>query len=93
MAGEPSSSVRNLWLRYADIERLFPEDLRDEELPYFIYWLLDRVTIVEISTRDGGLALEIFETMNDRGLRLTSLDMLKSFILAQVGADDREQVN
>jgi hypothetical protein len=93
IAKKTSTSVRNLWRRFLDIDKLFPEDLRDEELPYFIYWLLDRVMIVEISTGDGGLALEIFESMNDRGLRLTSLDMLKSFLLTQMDADDREQVN
>jgi hypothetical protein len=87
------TSVRNLWRAFGDIDRLFPEDLRDEELPYFIYWLLDRVTLVEISTSDASLALEIFETMNDRGLRLTSLDMLKSFLLSQVSDDDRGHVN
>ena len=86
-------SVRNLWRAFGAIDRLFPEDLRDEELPYFIYWLLDRVTLVEISTGDASLALEIFETMNDRGLRLTSLDMLKSFLLSQVSDDDRDRVN
>jgi uncharacterized protein with ParB-like and HNH nuclease domain len=90
---EPSASVRNLWDRFGDIERLFPEDLRDEELPFFIYWLLDRVTLVEISTGDSGLALEIFETMNDRGLRLTSLDLLKSFVLTQLDTEDRRSVN
>jgi Protein of unknown function DUF262/Restriction Enzyme Adenine Methylase Associated len=93
VASEQSASVRNIWERFADIERLFPEDLRDEELPFFIYWLLDRVTLVEISTGDSGLALEIFETMNDRGLRLTSLDLLKSFILTQLDTDDRRSVN
>ncbi len=92
-AAAQSTSVRNLWDRYADIERLFPEDLRDEELPFFIYWLLYRVFLVEVSTSNDALALEIFETMNDRGLRLTGLDMLKSFVLAQVNADDRERVN
>ena len=30
------------------------------------------------------MALEIFETMNDRGLRLSNTDMLKSFLLPQV---------
>ncbi|WP_166385188.1 GmrSD restriction endonuclease domain-containing protein [Catellatospora methionotrophica] len=92
-ASEQSSSVRNLWNRFADIERLFPEDLRDEELPFFIYWLLDRVAIVDISAKDSSLALEIFETMNDRGLRLTSLDMLKSFLLGKVAVADRDDVN
>ncbi|OLB77288.1 MAG: hypothetical protein AUI14_16565 [Actinobacteria bacterium 13_2_20CM_2_71_6] len=90
---ESSASVRNMWQRFMDVDRLFPEDLRDEELPFFIYWLLDRVMLVEISTGDGRIALEIFETMNDRGLRLTSLDMLKSFLLGQVDEDDRDRMN
>jgi hypothetical protein len=47
-ASEPSASVRNLWYRFADIDRLFPEELRDEELPFFICWLLERV---QLSTR------------------------------------------
>ena len=34
------------------------------------------------------MALEIFETMNDRGLRLSNTDMLKSYLLARVGEED-----
>jgi hypothetical protein len=30
------------------------------------------------------MALEIFESMNDRGLRLSSMDMLKSYILSRI---------
>ncbi|WP_433214430.1 hypothetical protein ACQP00_03945 [Dactylosporangium sp. CS-047395] len=58
VASESSATVRNLWNRFADIELLYPEDLRDEELPFFICWLLERVMLVDISTSDGGLALE-----------------------------------
>jgi hypothetical protein len=93
-ASKASPSVRNLWHGYGAIEQLFPEDLRDEKLPFFIYWLLDRVTIVEISTGgDSQQALKIFETMNDRGLRLTNMDMLKSFILGHVDRDQLASVS
>ena len=40
--------------------------------------------LVEIVASDQGMALEIFETMNDRGLRLSNTDMLKSFLALRV---------
>ncbi len=100
MAGEEvdssqltSRSNRTLVRRYNDFEDLFPEALRGDALPAFIYWLLDRVYLVEISTGSGPLALETFETMNDRGLRLNSLDLLKSFVLSKIGVADQPGVN
>ncbi len=87
-------SVRNLADRFADIDRLFPDELSGKALPYFIDWLLERVAVVEISTSDPEMALEIFETMNDRGLRLTTTDMLKSYLLAKmVDRDKIEHAN
>jgi len=81
---EGDESVANLWARYQDIEQLFPQELKDRKLPYFVDWLLERVAVVEIATSDQEMALEIFETMNDRGLRLTTTDMLKSYLLAMM---------
>ncbi len=40
---------------------------------------------MEISTSDQEMAIEIFESMNDRRLRLATTDMLKSYLLANVG--------
>ena len=84
---EPES-VRNLWSRYQTIVEQFPNDLQDETLPYFADWLQHRVILVDIGTPDQDMALEIFETMNDRGLRLSNTDMLKSFLLARVGDEE-----
>lgn len=82
---EPQS-VRNLWDRYETIKDRFPSDLQEKDrLPYFSDWLQHRVILVEISALDQDMALEIFETMNDRGLRLNNIDMLKSFLLSKVG--------
>jgi hypothetical protein len=78
-----SPSERTLVARYRDIEDTFPEALRGEALPFFIDWLLGRVVVVEVITSDAAAGQAIFETMNDRGQRLTSLDMLKSHLVAQ----------
>ena len=80
-----SESVRNLWEQYNTIEDRFPHDSIDSNhLVYFVYWLLERAILVDIGTPDQTMALEIFETMNDRGLRLSMTDMLKGFLLARV---------
>ena len=76
-------SVRNLWDRYGDLEDQFPPELRGEALPYFHDWLLHRVCLVGIEAHDQGHGWEIFETMNDRGLQLSPVDLLKSFLLAK----------
>ena len=80
-----TDSIRNLWDRYETINEYFPSDLEGDVLPFFADWLQRRVILVEIGAPDQDMALEIFETMNDRGLRLSNTDMLKSFLLARVG--------
>lgn len=84
-----NGSVETLWARYQDIMQLFPQELKGKALPYFIDWLRERVAVVEISTTDQEVALEIFETMNDRGLRLTTTDMLKSYLLSAIRTPER----
>lgn len=83
-----SESVRNIWEQYKNIEEIFPSDLQGQALPYFIDWLLGRVFLVEIGTTDQNMALEIFETMNDRGLRLSNTDMLKGLLLSNIEDDE-----
>jgi hypothetical protein len=82
-----NASVANIWARYQDIVELFPDDIKSDNqaLLCFTDWLLERVVLVEIGTTDQDMALEIFETMNDRGLRLSNTDMLKGFLLARMG--------
>jgi uncharacterized protein with ParB-like and HNH nuclease domain len=87
-------SSKVLWERYQDVAEIFPNELSEASLPYFVDWLIDKVVLVEIGTTDKNMALEIFESMNDRGLRLSSMDMLKSFILSKIGNEsDVEKAN
>lgn len=88
-----NESNRNLLERYADIEDLFPDELKGAALPYFIYWLKSKVLLLEIDTPSEDEAHTIFLTMNDRGLSLNSAEMLKAFIIQQVNEEDRDAVN
>ena len=84
-------SVRNIWRQVGTIRECFPScfpsDLQGDVLPYFSDWLLHRVVLMHVEAPDQHMALEIFETMNDRGLRLNNIDMLKSHLLAGVKDD------
>lgn len=84
-----SDSVRNLLERYEDIGELLPQDLQSDALPYFIDWLQHRVKIIQITAYSDDDAYTIFETMNDRGLQLRPVDMLKGYLLAGIDEDIR----
>ena len=89
---DQSSEV--IWERFNDIRNIFPEELTGEILPFFVDWLLYRVVLVDIGTTDKDMALEIFESMNDRGLQLSNMDMLKSYLLSRISyPDEIERAN
>ena len=82
-------SVANILRRFRDVTELFPAELVDSALPYFADWLIENVYLVEITARSDEDAYTIFETMNDRGLSLTPTDMLKGYLLANIGDPER----
>ena len=91
---DDDESTVNMVERYADIEEAFPEEIKSPVFPYFVDWLKYNVILVEITAYSDDNAYTIFESMNDRGLNLTSTEMLKGFILSRFGdAKDREKAN
>ena len=88
-----NESAQNMLDRYSDIEECFPDELKNEVLPFFIYWLIERVLLLEIDTPSEDEAHTIFLTMNDRGLSLNSAEMMKAYIIQQVAEIDRVEVN
>ncbi|MFG3257711.1 DUF262 domain-containing protein [Streptomyces sp. NPDC048172] len=83
-----SLSRRNLWARSEQIESLLTEELDSEIVHKFVDWLLDRVVLVGIRAVNQDHGYRMFETMNDRGARLTPVDLLKSYLLSNVGSDE-----
>jgi uncharacterized protein with ParB-like and HNH nuclease domain len=87
-------SIQTMYLRYQDIERQGLADELGDSMPHFIYWLMNKVGLIEISTDNDNYAYSIFETMNDRGKPLSPVDMLKAYLLAPIGdADKRKSAN
>jgi len=83
-ADDDDESVNNLVSRYADIVELFPAELKDEALLFFISWLKEKIVFVKIVSYSEENAYTIFETMNDRGMNLSPSDMLKGFLLSKI---------
>ena len=90
-----NESVRNMVARYKDIKENFPSDvIKDNILTSFVYWVKGKLVLARIQAPTEEIAYTIFETMNDRGLSLTSSDMLRGFILSKFSNDDkRNKVN
>ena len=68
---DDEESVINMTSRYADINEAFPDEMSEEELILFVYWLQEKVILVKITATSDKNAYMIFETMNDRGLSLS----------------------
>ena len=91
---DDDESTVNMTKRYADIREAFPEEIKGNAFPYFLDWLKYNVILVEITAYSDDNAYTIFESMNDRGLNLTSTEMLKGYILSRFKeAKDREKAN
>ena len=93
-AKEASESVRNLYGRYQEIQDIFPETIEDDMLLHFCDWIAEKVFFIEIVASTEQDAHKVFVTMNDRGLSLTSTEMLKGYVLSEIKSDsEREKMN
>lgn len=90
--GEPPS-VSNLVNRYNDFEECWNEEITEENAVHFAYWLMKKVVFSKVWTNSDDFAYVIFETMNDRGLSLTQIEMLRSFLLANIDDDNTKDEN
>lgn len=85
-------SVKNLYGRYTDIVESFPvNDITDDMLLHFCDWLAEKVFFIEIVATTEQDAHKVFVTMNDRGLSLTSTEMLKGYLLSEIKDDNKRQ--
>jgi len=61
-------------------------------IEYFIDYMMERVLLIDISVDTEAEAHRVFVTMNDRGLRLSPIDLLKGQILSRIrDADDTRE--
>ena len=88
-----SDSVSRMVKNYELIEEKLNEALDDSRpraddhpvsLESFIDWLIENVYFIEVTASSDADAYSIFETMNDRGLQLTPVELLKSYLLSRI---------
>ena len=58
----------------------------------FYGYLTNKVKLIRIQTEDVAKALKIFETINDRGVGLDSMDLLKNLLFMKASRDDFEKL-
>ena len=83
-------SVKNILDRYSDIADSWNEKINETNAVAFAYWIKEKVIFSKVWTNSDEFAYVIFETMNDRGLSLTQVEMLRSYLLANITAEARE---
>jgi uncharacterized protein with ParB-like and HNH nuclease domain len=64
----------------------------DGEVGAFLGYFLNNVKLVQIETPNVSDALKIFETINERGVGLNPMDLLKNLIFRQVKKEEFEKL-
>lgn len=85
------AAVRNIVDIYKSIDGLWNPQINDSNIIHFIYWLMDNIMFSRVWTNSDEFAYVIFETMNDRGLSLTQVEMLRSYLLANIDEPSRNK--
>jgi len=52
----------------------------------WISFLEDKATVILLKTKNGAQAFKMFETLNDRGLRTSQADLVKSYLFGKSGS-------
>lgn len=85
--GKFSDSSQRIIDAYGYVFDFLQKNYGKDDLKPFLGYFLNKVRLVQIETPQIGDALKIFETINDRGIGLNPMDLLKNLIFRQV---DRE---
>ena len=85
------ANIRNAYQVTLDfLRREFREDAG--AVRGFYGYLTNKVKLIRIRTKDVAKALKIFETINDRGVSLDSMDLLKNLLFMKASRDEFEEL-
>lgn len=89
-----TASGERLFDAYSTILTFLKEKFSDfPEFKKFAYFLLQKSRFIQIETYDITDALKIFETINQRGVGLNPMDLLKNMIFRQVDRSKFKELN
>ena len=87
---EKTTSVLRIRSAYRDIQEFLRinNDTSAKKLNLFCATFTKRVKLIRIITPSLTNALKVFETVNDRGVGLNAMDLLKNLLFMKVSPDD-----
>lgn len=87
---ETTGSVKNILAAYRDIREFLTTNLDPDpkRLREFHGVLTTRVKLIRIVTPTIANALKVFETINDRGVGLNAMDLLKNLLFMRTDSED-----
>ncbi|TBH22188.1 DUF262 domain-containing protein [Rhizobium leguminosarum] len=83
-------SIRNLYNAYLTIKEFIETTLKNDpaEVRRFYGYFTNKVKIIRIETPTVAVALKIFETINDRGVGLDAMDLLKNLLFMNARGEE-----
>lgn len=79
--GEPQTIANQKLAEAFTTFRKWVAETEFEELCGFLYKLKNQALIIRLDVSDAKDAFKLFETINNRGLRLSQMDIIKNFVL------------
>ena len=71
-----------------EIKKFMDSELDSSEIVGFAYHLFTKTKVVAITVPDDISALQLFETLNDRGLRLRKIDLIRNAVFMNMHEED-----
>jgi hypothetical protein len=92
--GRPTRSITNIRNAYAVALSFIARELGGDptRIRAFYGYLTNKVKLIRIQTEDVTKALKIFETINDRGVGLDAMDLLKNLLFMKAGRAEFDQL-
>ncbi|MCI4665907.1 MAG: DUF262 domain-containing HNH endonuclease family protein [Neomegalonema sp.] len=81
----PSSSNNPKFIENRDYFAEFARGLKTEEVVDFASFILNNVAFAVLSANSKDMALRVFSVLNNRGLSLHSVDIIKAELLQKIG--------
>ena len=83
----------NRFLQTASYFKDLIEKVEPNALNEFVKYLFENTVLIRVSCTDESFAIKLFSVLNDRGLDLTSADIIKAHLMQQLDDEKRPQFN
>lgn len=80
--------TERLWMLYQEIDNFLAAEIKEKQLlPHLFDYITECVCMFEIGVPREQDGHKVFVTMNDRGLKLSPIDLLKGFLLSSISTN------